>query len=517
MPTQIIWGDGFIEINMPKIPEDLKSALRYWHRELTYDVASHRQIVDGNYRDLYSLDFIVDADQNVVEHLVTMPGFMHRIKTTFKELGEEFVVIDQRTPFIQPNINAALKGLRDYQWECAYTAIMSGGGVISCPTGWGKTHLIGAICRAFDYAELCTRNTPLTVVTCADKEIATQNYETLKQVLPNRDVGLIMSGVRDVSEDIQVITLGSMNQIKSTDIGILIVDEVHGAATPSRTGNIIAANKARIWGASATPTGRFDGGDLLTEGMIGPVIYQRTYQDGVQDGALVPIEVYWINCPPPSIGVDRYNRYTTRRGKYNQAVINGAVQNNLTVELLKRIPPELQTLCIMQQTAQMNNLVELMPGIRYIHAKTADKDLINARQHNLVGITNRERKKIYDDVRSGKIRQILSTHVYKQGVNFPDLSVIVCPGGGGSEIIAGQIPGRGSRLVKGKDVAYLIDFWHDWDLQPLKINERKQKPGPLLRDDRERDKVYENLGFQRTWVNSLDEIHFLNNRGSKIG
>lgn len=510
MSAQIIWGDGFIEIRMPKIPEDLKSALRYWHRELVYDPGARRQVVDGDYRNLYSVELVVDDNQNVVEKLLTMPGFMHRIKTTLTELGEPFAIRDQRTPFIQPDLQAGLAGLREYQWECAYTAIMSGGGIISCPTGWGKTHLIGSICRAFSYAELCARSTPLTVVTCADKEIAVQNYETLKQVLPHREVGLIMSGVKDVSEDIQVITLGSMNHVNSEDIGILVVDEVHGAATPSRTGNIIAAKKARIWGASATPTGRFDGGDLITEGMIGPVIYQRTYQSGVDDGALVPIEVYWVNCPPPAIGVDRYNRYTTRRGKYNQAVIKGDVQNRLTADVLQRMPTELQTLCIMQQTAQMNELVGLIPGIRYVHAKTADKDLIAARQHNLVGITTKERKKLYDAVRDGKIRTILSTHVYKQGVNFPNLSVIVCPGGGGSEIVAGQIPGRGSRIVDGKDVAYLIDFWHEWDLQPLQMNQRKQRPGPILKDDKERDRVYENLGFQRTWVNSLDEIPFLN-------
>jgi superfamily II DNA or RNA helicase len=175
------------------------------------------------------------------------------------------------------------------------------------------------------------------------------------------------------------------------------------------------------------------------------------------------------------------------------------------------MPTELQTLCIMQQTAQMNEIVPLIDGIRYVHAKTSDKTLQQQRQHNLVGISAKERKQLYEDFKAGKIRKILATHVYKQGVNFPDLAVLVCPGGGGSEIVAGQVPGRGSRKVAGKDVAYMVDFWHPWDTLPPdpKQNQRKPRVGPILRDDRERDKVYESLGFERHWVDSVDQLPFI--------
>lgn len=506
MSARIHWGDGYVKVFMPTVPDELLKRLRYWHRELKYDPATYQTSASGDYRNLYDLQVVVDDDQTMAQCVLTMPGFMHRVKATLDALNVPYSIVDERTPFPQPNIEAALSGLRDYQWECAYTAILSGGGVVACPTGWGKTHLIGAIVRAFSHDDLCARDTCLSVVTCADREIATQNYDTLRTVLPGRDVGLIMGGIDRPSDDVQVITLDSLHKLNPDDIGILVVDEVHTAATPSRSECIIRARRARIWGASATPTGRFDGGDLLTEGMTGPVIYQRTYQQGVEDGALVPIKVYWINVPEPHIGLQKYNNYKTRRGKYNQAVIHGNVQNDLTVQVLKTMPPELQTLCIMQQTAQMNELVARMDGIRYVHAKTNDKDLQEDGQRNLTGISPKERKQLYDDFRAGKIRQILSTHVYKQGVNFPDLQVLVCPGGGGSEIVAGQIPGRGSRKIEGKDCAYLVDFWHPWDLLPAEPGQKKPKMGPVLKDDRERDRVYENLGFERHWVNSVDEL-----------
>jgi hypothetical protein len=92
-------------------------------------------------------------------------------------------------------------------------------------------------------------------------------------------------------------------------------------------------------------------------------------------------------------------------------------------------------------------------------------------------------------------------------VNFVDLQVIVCPSGGGSDIAAGQIPGRGSRRTDGKDHAYLIDFWHPWDLRLDK--EGRTKSGFLLHDDEKRRTKYHELGFEQIRVGSIGEIPFL--------
>ena len=138
MSARIHWGDGYVKVTMPSIPAELIKQLRYWHRELSWDPGTNRQAVSGDYRNLYDIQTIVNDDQTMAQCLLTLPGFMHRVKTALTQLNVEFDIVDERTPFPEPNIEAALMGLRDYQWECAYTAIMSGGGVIACPTGWGK-------------------------------------------------------------------------------------------------------------------------------------------------------------------------------------------------------------------------------------------------------------------------------------------------------------------------------------------------------------------------------------------
>lgn len=509
--TRIHWGDGYLKV-MPCYPPELPEKLRYWHRRMETD-EHYRRVVTGTYRDCFLPGFEI-VDDKPIQVLTTFPGFMHRVRTLLDTLGWTYDIIDERIPFPEPDIKAALAGLREYQWECSWTAIQSGGGVIACPTGWGKTHILASLIRAYSHEQLCLRNTPIVVLTCPDKDLAKQNYNRMRELLPGRDIGLVTSAGHKFTDDIQVCTLDSLHHLKATDAGILIVDEVHQAATEDRTEVLSQFNRARRWGASATPSGRFDGADLLTEGLIGPVVYKRTYQEGVADRALVPIVVYWVAVPPPGMGLEAILGYHSRKGRYDHGVEKNISQIQLIADIMKRTPDELQTLCIMQHTAQMNALTSYLPGVEYVHAATDPKKLQSQRQYDLAAVTPKEREERYRQFRSGIIRKIMSTYIYKQGVDFPELTVMIQAGGGGSEIASGQIPGRGSRPnpKTGKDAAYLVDFWHPWDIDETvdKTTGRKSRTaGPIFRDDRARDRVYEKLGFQRHWIDRVTQLPFI--------
>lgn len=500
-------GDGYVSVQMETIPLPLRNKLQYWKREIGPYMPGKGRRITGRTVDLYTIEKTVLDDGKCVSRLVTMPGLANRVIRWFSEDGWRPDYRDLRTKTPEIQWKTAMEGLRPYQIEIVYKALVSGGGILACATGAGKTRMAAAIIKAFDHNDMCNRGTPISVMTCTDKDIALKNYEDLKELFPGREVGLVMSGTSRFSQDIQVITTDSLHRIDPLQVGVMIVDEVHTVATENRAAKILAAKKALRWGLSATPDGRFDGGDVLTEGLVGPVVSRFSYKDGVEAGALVPITVYWVDMPEPDCGMDVFTGLQTRAACYRHAVIRSRVQNGATVEILRHIPPEMQTLCIMQTTEQMNELVKLYPGIRYVHAKTSDIELVKARQNNLLGVSTSERRQIYDDFASGKIRQILSTMVYKQGVNFVDLQVIVCPSGGGSDIAAGQIPGRGSRKIDGKDRAYLIDFWHPWD---LRLDPKgRAKSGFILHDDEKRQAKYHELGFEQIRVRSLDEIPFL--------
>ena len=133
------------------------------------------------------------------------------------------------------------------------------------------------------------RGTPTIVVAVPDKDITQKNYDDLRELLPDRDVGIVMSGRRKFSEDIQVITLDSLHLLNADDVGVLIVDEMHTASSDTRSAELLRFSKAVRWGVSATPDGRFDGKDVVAEGIFGPCVAQFTYQDGVKAGCLVPL------------------------------------------------------------------------------------------------------------------------------------------------------------------------------------------------------------------------------------
>jgi superfamily II DNA or RNA helicase len=508
----LILGDGYLRVQ-PTIPNELIKELKYWHRQFERDPEKpwKGREIKGEYRQLYQTDFYLDDNQKVINYLITLPGFLTRVKHLLGKMGYRYRVLDHRTPFPVPDMHRAMFGLRDYQYESALDLIMAEGGIASCPTGFGKTHLMAAIIRAYSPDDLTVRGTPLTVLAAVDKDVAAKNYRDLCGILPDREIGFVTSGKTKWSEDVQVITMDSLHRVKAEEVGIFIADEVHTAGTEKRSENIAALSKARKWGVSATPLGRFDGGDLKTEGLFGPLVVDIPYSYGVDVGALVPITVYFVNCPIPPIGLQHYQGYSMHHKKQQYGIEMNDNLSDMVAQLVARIPPDMQTMLIMQHQAQLNELKKRMPHIPDVHATTSGKELMDKGYTYLQPVTDKERDVFYGRMESGTLKRVMATYVYKQGVNFPELEVMICPGGGGSKLVAGQIPGRASRRVAGKDAAYIVDFWHPWDT--VQIEEvgkpTRSEPGPLLKDDRSRDKVYEKLGFKRVWVDNLDALPFL--------
>ncbi len=373
----------------------------------------------------------------------------------------------------------------------------------------GKTHIMKALCNAYPHDALMARGTPTIVVAVPDKDITRKNFDDLTAILPDRRVGLVMSGSRNFSDDIQVITLDSLHLLNADDVGVMIVDEMHTASSDTRAAELLRFTKARTWGVSATPDGRFDGKDAVAEGIFGPVVARFSYADGVRAGCLVPITVYWIDCPEPNIGLECYLRYKNRDQRYRWGVYDNRARNQLVGRIFAGTPKSLQTLGMLQFTRHMEKVLRgcaeagCNPLPTQAHAGTDPSAFPASSFWHVKPISAKERKAIYADMRDGKTRQAISTYIWRQGVNFVDLSVVVNIGGGGSEIVSQQVPGRASRKVDGKDRAYIVEFRHGWDVMRGKSG--RTVPGPVLRDDESRKKIYDELGFE--------QIHLENERG----
>lgn len=509
MTATLTLGDGFIGIS--PYPDILLKQLVYYKRSMEYNQDKHKREFKAEKQVLYRTEVGVGPDGQQTLTCFTLPGFAKRVKDYLKAVGWEVDVVDKRTPMPQPDMDKAFTGLREYQYELVYNLLMSGGGLLCGATGLGKTHVIKALCNAYSHEALMKRGTPTIVVAVPDKDITHKNWEDLTELLPDRKVGLMMSGVRKPSDDIQVITLDSLHLLDKDDVGVVIVDEVHTAASDSRATELLRFAKARFWGVSATPDGRFDGKDTVTEGIFGPIVARFTYQDGVKAGCLVPIKVLWLDAPEPQMGLNYYLKYKTREKRYQWGVYDNIPLNRMIGRIYKTMPAEMQTLGMLQFTKHMEQVLRgcvhegCSPLPVQAHAGTSPDDFPASSFLHVHAISPKERKDLYGRIKSGEVRQVVSTHVYKQGVSFNDLRVVINLGGGGSEIVAKQVPGRASRKIDGKDCAYIIEFRHYWDtaVLHLKNGRTREVAGPVFKDDVARMHVYDELGFEQ--VNLLNE------------
>lgn len=495
-------GDSYTIVD-PFVPDELERALSYWHKEFARDEATMQTTVRGETRKLFSIKNTLHPKTGYsITTMITLPGFAFKVRQLLTELGYLVHVTDERTPAPNFDMPAACEKLRDYQLECAHVALHSRGGVISCVTGWGKTHIMGALIRGFPKEEMVMRGTPKYIVVTPTLDISGKNYKDLQEIFPDRDIGLVNSDFKKLSDDIQVVTPESMHHIGVSDAGLLIYDEVHTLTMP-RVAPIMDATKALRYGMSATPTGRFDGGDLLIEGIFGPIVYSRTYPQAIDDGAVVPIRVYWVEAPQPARWPE--NGYRTKNAGYRHGIWRNNATHNMCGEILHKVPHDSQCLTVVDKLEHMQYLKPHMRDVTIVHAETSQKRLDSKKFNNLHPVSKKERAAIYKKVENNEIKRILSTGVYRVGVNFPDLRVLINAEGMGSQILAGQLPGRASRNIDGKNIAYIVDFFHPWDM--VSKNGR-QKPGMLLRDDRSRESVYTSLGFEQMWVNDLNQISF---------
>lgn len=505
IPLQLVWGDGFVSVQ-PTFPESLLKELSYWRR-LT-EIVGYKKNYINRKEELFVIEPYQDPANSEVlcRRLTVLDGFMSLIKKELTKAGYPFTVRDARTPRLAPDIDRALEGLWEKQKPAVYTMLMSGGGVLSMPTGYGKTRMSAGIINGYSHEQMKLRGTPLTIFAAPEQEINSKNYEELKAALPGRNVGIMQSNRKHIiTDDVMCVTLDSLENINPDDVGLFICDEVHTGVSDTRSANIQDMKRAVKYGVSATPGGRYDGKDLVITGLFGPVVYEKTYQEAVEDGILVPIKVVWIEAPEPDHGMNYYGMLKSREGRLRHAVTANTGCNTITGEILKGLPHPMQAIAIMPTIDQMSMILpKAGPGVRVAHAKTTAKALMGIGTGNVPPLPNKERKQLYKDIEAGKVDRVISTYVYKQGVNFPGLEVMINAGGGGGEIAAKQIPGRVSRTTKSKDKAWLVDFWHPWDIKLDRYG--KKVPNNALSDDKKRKKFYTQLGFEQVTVKTAAEF-----------
>ena len=322
-----------------------------------------------------------------------------------------------------------------------------------------------------------------------------QLVNELRAALPGREVKGIFSGSRNrtVSEDITVLSMDSLDKVDPDLVQLILVDEPHALAAPSRILKFATFKKARIYGVGATLDGRFDGADKVLTGLIGPVLVKKTFREAVAEGAICDIKVFMVRVPfQPWKCYDRMQAYKTLIYKNREFF-------DLVREISMRcIPQEWQTLIFIDQISQADIMGQWIDdSVLAIASKMTP--------------TQRETK--FNDMVANRTKRCISTSIYAQGVTFPDIRVIINAAGGGGAITSTQKPGRLAQVRPGKKCGYMIDFL----FEPILPTEQAHDPesrrraydaawGAVVIDSKNRLRKYQSNGYQIQIVKNIEEI-----------
>lgn len=397
-----------------------------------------------------------DKDADGESAFVAYSGYGPRIRDELRKRGvsvtEELRVSDDLgEPDLRP-----LKGVewRPRQKEIFTKLLAHRCGVVVCPTAFGKTWLIKQLAKVYPGAEI--------IATVASTDIANDIYEDLALDL-GPEVGMVGDSKNNPAR-VTVAVSKSLHKCRKS-ANLLLADECHSLLTENYIKLLNRFYRARFFGFTATPKGRSDGADAFAEALFGPVIADVTYQEGVRAGNIVQLKVqmYEVTDGPEVSHIDN-KAVAERRGLW----VNAA-RNNKIAEVVRQteqqVGPDAQILIMVDKTEHAYKLGQLLSDYTIVTGEPVPERVAQLRRNGSMApeqeVCTKKMRDVYrKQFEANKLKRVIATKIWKQGVDFRDLAVLVRADGTASPIDSGQVPGRLSRLghQTKKDCGLLIDF-----------------------------------------------------------
>ena len=329
--------------------------------------------------------------------------------------------------------------LREEQIRLVEAALKAGRGVIKAPTGIGKTAIGLAIISAYKDAKV--------LWLCHTKDLMYQAGGVCEKELGEK-VGYLGDGNSDLSHRITMATRQSFIKV-AADYGhlydIVIVDETHHISSLTGQYADILTNvfsPVRIGLTATLPTDQE--ATLAIESFIGPLIDEVTVAEGQELGIMADIKIKFLKLPI-SYKIKDLRRY---QDVYEWGVVKREAQHRLVAETVRNhIGRGDSVLIIVNRIEHGNLLLETIKGVGiscYFARGDTDSEL---------------RKEIKEALNNKDIHCVIATTIWKEGVDLPELNVIINAAGGKSEIGTLQAIGRGLRLTKTKRQLILYDIF----------------------------------------------------------
>lgn len=385
---------------------------------------------------------------------IFLTGLLPEIFLGFKILDRNYKIVDKRTKvdwqiteiddqFLNKDLPSGFDPitLHDYQVDYAHQCFKHNRGLITAPTGAGKTFVLISVLKSLP------PDTPILFMTKASS-LVDQNYKDMKTWgVKNigryygkyKEQGAVMcvTSHKDTFEGIKDL----LPKFKA-----LIVDEVHECTSDVPTAAFRKMKNAAIrLGFSATPF-KFGGKDKeqkwKLKGYFGPVFKTTTTESGYlttkdlqERGILSPSRCTFYPLMEPD---------NIQHEPYGDAVTLGIANNISFHQTIQRLARSLsgRTLILVERIDQGDYLKQMLPEAHWI----SGEDSIETRFG------------VFDELKTeNKVIAIAMRHIITAGINVFLHNMINASGGQAEHNIVQQM-GRGLRKAKDKDMLDYYDF-----------------------------------------------------------
>lgn len=407
--------------------EGLRRTLTFWVPGFRFTPAYRRGLWDGR--------------KCLVARDGTFPvGLVERVRSLFPniEIRDERPALPWPSTVEVPSLHGAIP--HPDQRLAILEFLRVGRGLLSMPTGAGKTLVAGAVLAALrPHRGLMLVNR---------KGLMAQTAARLRGYL-SEPVGQLGGGIKDTKSRVTVATVQTLayhleRYVRSflpSQAGV-IVDEAHLTCTGEAGFRVLGAIHAPVrLGLSATVQEASK--RLVVEAYLGPVIHTQSLEESVATGRIARPRVTMFRLGGLVFGGDHNHEYTV-------GVVTNAERNNLLADA---------TAIGVQHDLPVLVLVSRIEHGRLLRAACRERHGLDV--PFLHGQTPIERiEEVKHDIEAGSLKAFIASTIFDVGQDVPSVRVIVIAGAMRSPWQLIQRIGRGMRRkTTGENVVDIFDVF----------------------------------------------------------
>jgi superfamily II DNA or RNA helicase len=372
--------------------------------------------------------------------------------------------------------------LRPYQKAAFDKLLEANHAGVAVGTGLGKSLIIKYLVRTLGLR---------TVIMAPTTSIATQLYKDLKEGLGAKHVGMFGDGKKHSKKNVVVGIAASLTRVEPgsehydnlASAQVFIADESHlcPADTLERVCTGLCAKAPFRFFFSGTQT-RNDGSEMLLDGITGPIVYNMSVREGVDQGWLAKPNFHMWRLAwkwnPRFSGKD-VNDITREHYLYNPVIAR------LVVALANRDANEgKQVLILIDEVEQMRAMMGgFKHKIGFAHGGSLSpkaKDALPPEFHSS------DPEKLVDTFNAGNLSILIGTSCINTGTDIRPVNTLINFQGGKSPIKFPQTVGRGTRRTATK-----TEFdYHDFAVRCVGLNQNEDS---VFRHALERAAIYNDI------------------------